>query len=122
MTTQIKAEIAPPAETLALLQQAQAAYDAGQDRQWAGLLWTAMEQVIRELAESHGIPKTNHTVILQQLDRMGVGPSDEYFSSAIGSLLMLQTHYRLGVLESYWWEDLHADMVAFIKLCHDAAQ
>ena len=115
------AAIDPNAETMSLVKQAQTAYAAGQDRQWAGLLWTAMEKALRELAQSHGIPEANNTVILKQLDKLAVGPSDEYFSSAIGSLLMLRTHYQLGVLESYWWEDLHADMVAFIKFCNNAA-
>ena len=115
------AAIDPNAETLALVKQAQTAYAAGQDRQWAGLLWTAMEKALRELAQSRGIPEANNTVILKQLDKLAVGPSDEYFSSAIGSLLMLRTHYQLGVLESYWWEDLHTDAVAFITLCHNAA-
>ena len=122
MTTQIKAEIDPHAGTPALLQQAQAAYDAGRDREWAGILWTAAEQAMRELAKSRGISGDNSVEILTRLDELDEKPWDQYFISTHGGIIMLRTHYQLGVLESYWWEDLHADMVAFINLCHDAAK
>ena len=122
MTTQIKAEINPRAGTLALLHQAQAAYDAGRDREWAGILWTAAEQAVRELSQSRGISGDNNVEVLARLDALVDKPWDRYFSSALSNLLMLRTHYRLGVLESYWWEHLHTDTIAFIKICHDAAQ
>ena len=120
MATNLKVEIDPRAATMELVKQAQAAYDAGQDRRWAGLLWAAMEKAIRELAQSRGISEANNVAILERLDNLAVGPWDEYFSSSLSNLIMLRTHHRLGVLESYWWEHLHTDTVALIALCHDA--
>ena len=55
MATHPKIEIDPQAETTALVKQAQAAYAAGQDRDWAGALWLAGERAVRELAKSRGI-------------------------------------------------------------------
>ena len=122
MTTKIKVEIDPQAGTLELVQQAQAAYDAGRDREWAGALWLAAERAMRELAQSRGISGDSAVEILARLDSLDDRPRDGYFSGALGGVGMLRTHHQLGVLESYWWEDLHADMVAFIKICHDAAK
>ena len=122
MTTKIKVEIDPQAGTMELVKQAQAAYDAGRDREWAGILWTAMEKAMRELAEAHGISGDGAVEILARLDEVEDKPWCRYFISTHGGIIMLRTHYQLGVLESYWWEDLHADMVAFIKICHDAAR
>ena len=107
--------------TQELVRQSQVAYDAGQDRRWAGLLWAAMEKAILELAKSRGIPDARTTVLLKQLDQLDVRPWDEYFSASLGSLIMLRTHYQLGVAESYWWDDLNTDAVAFIAFCHNAA-
>ena len=122
MTTQIKAEIAPPAETLALLQQAQAAYDAGRDREWAGALWLAGERAVRELAKRRGIPFDGDIIaILKHLDQYDAKTRDDYYIVKLSGLMMLETHYRLGVLEPYWWEDLHSDVIAFIAYCHAAA-
>ena len=55
MATHPKIEIDPQAETMALVKQAQAAYAAGQDREWSGVLWMAGERAVRELAQSRGI-------------------------------------------------------------------
>ena len=120
MATNLKFAIDPRAATMELVKQAQAAYDAGQDRRWAGLLWAAMEKAIRELAQSRGISEANNVAILERLDNLDVGPWDEYFSSSLGRLLMLQTHYQLGAVESYWWQYLHDSTLAFITICHDA--
>ncbi len=122
MTTKIKAEIDPQAGTMELVQQAQTAYDAGRDREWAGILWTAAERAMRELAQSRGISGDSAVDILARLDSLDDRPRDGYFSNALGGVGMLRTHYRLGALESYWWEDLHTDTVEFIKVCHDAAR
>ena len=122
MTTKIKVEIDPQAGTMELVKQAQAAYDAGRDREWAGILWTAAERAMRELAHSRGISGDNAVEILTRLDELEGKPWDRYFISTHGGIIMLRTHYQLGVLESYWWEDLHADTVEFIKVCHDAAK
>ena len=122
MTTKIKVEIDPQAGTMELVQQAQAAYDAGRDREWAGILWTAMEKAMRELAEAHGISGDGAVDILARLDEVAGKTRDRYFSSALSNLIMLRTHYQLGVLEYYWWDHLHTDTVEFIKVCHDAAK
>ena len=122
MTTKIKVEIDPQAGTMELVKQAQMAYDAGRDREWAGILWTAMEKAMRELAEAHDISGDGAVEILARLDEVEGKPWDRYFSSALSNLIMLRTHYQLGVLEYYWWEHLHTDTVEFIKVCHDAAK
>ena len=122
MTTKIKVEIDPQAGAMELVKQAQAAYDAGRDREWAGILWTAAERAMRELAQSRGISGDNAVEILTRLDEVAGKPWDRYFSSALSNLIMLRTHYQLGVLEYYWWEHLHTDTVEFIKVCHDAAK
>ena len=122
MTTKNKVEIDPQAGTLELVKQAQAAYDEGRDREWAGILWTAAERAMRELAHSRGISGDSAVEILTRLDELEGKPWDRYFISTHGGIIMLRTHYQLGVLESYWWEDLHADTVEFIKVCHDAAR
>ena len=122
MATHIKVEIGTQAETMALVEQAEAAYAAGQDREWAGVLWQAGESAVRELARSRDIaPADSIVALLNQLDQQDKTTRDGYYSRQLGGLLMLRTHYQLGVLEPYWWEDLHHDIVAYIKECHDDA-
>ena len=122
MATHPKIEIDPQTETLALVKQAQAAYAAGQDREWAGALWLAGERAVRELAKSRGIPLAGSIVaLLEQLDRQDKTVRDGYYSRQLWGLLMLRTHYQLSVLESYWWEDLHHDIIAYITECRAAA-
>lgn len=122
MATHIKVEIGTQAETMALVEQAEAAYAAGQDREWAGVLWQAGERAVRELARSRDIaPADSIVALLNQLDQQDKTARDGYYSRQLGGLLMLRTHYQLGVLEPYWWEDLHRDIVAYIKECHDDA-
>ena len=114
--------INPDTGTLELVRQAQVAYAAGCDREWAGALWLAGERAVRELAKSRGIPPTDSIVaLLDQLDRQDKTVRDGYYSRQLWGLLMLRTHYRMGVLESYWWEDLHHDIIAYINECHAAA-
>ena len=104
---------------MALVEQAQAAYDAGRDREWAGALWMAGEQVVRELAKARGIAADGDIVgVLERLDEQDDTVQDDYYGRELGGLLMLRTHYQLGALESYWWEDLHNDIVAFITECY----
>ena len=122
MTTKIKVEIDPQAGTLELVQQAQAAYDAGRDREWAGALWMAGERAVRELAKRRGIPANGDLIdVLKRLDQRDAKTRDDYYIVKLSGLMMLETHYRLGALESYWWEDLHSDVIAFIAHCHAAA-
>ena len=122
MTTKIKIEIDPQAGTMELVKQAQAAYDAGRDREWAGALWLAGERAVRELAKSRGVATDDSIVaILKQLDQQDKTVREGYYSRQVSGLLMLRTHYQLGALESYWWEDLHADIIAYINDCHAAA-
>ena len=83
---------------MALVKPVLTAYTAGQDRQWAGLLWTAMEKAIRELAHSRGISGVDNVAILKRLAQLDVRPRDGYFSASLSSLIMLRTHYQLGVL------------------------
>ena len=122
MTTNIKVEIDPQAGTMELVQQAQAAYDAGRDREWAGALWLAGERAVRELGKRRGIPASGDLIaILKHLDQRDAKTRDDYYIVKLSGLMMLETHYRLGALESYWWEDLHSDVIAFIAHCHAAA-
>ena len=101
-----------------LVEQAQAAYDAGRDREWAGALWMAGERVVRELAEARGVVADGSIVgILEELDRQDGTGRDGYHLSAFGSLMMLQTHYQLGVAPAYWWQWLHERTIAFIAEC-----
>ena len=121
MTTDLKV-VHPEKGAMALVEQAQAAYDAGRDREWAGALWMAGERVVRELAEARGIVSDGDIVaVLERLDEQDDTGRDDYYGRELGGLLMLRTHYQLGVLESYWWEDLHHDIVAFIAECHATA-
>ena len=120
MTTDLKA-VHPEKGAMALVEQAQAAYDAGRDREWAGALWMAGERVVRELAEARGIVADGSIVgILEELDRQDGTGRDGYHLSAFGSLMMLQTHYQLGVAPAYWWQWLHERTIAFIAECHAA--
>ena len=131
MTTDLKAAVhpekgtmeggLPEGGTLALVEQAQAAYDAGRDREWAGALWMAGEQVVRELAKARGIAAVGSIAgILDELDRQDGAVGDGYHSRAFGSLMMLQTHYQLGVAPAYWWQWIHEHTIAFIAECHAA--
>ena len=105
-----------------LVEQAQAAYDAGRDREWAGALWMAGERVVRELAEARGIASDGSIVaVLKQLDERDEKGRGRFYSRELGGLTMLEIHYHRGMLESYWWEDLHNDITAFITECHAAA-
>ena len=122
MTTKIKVAIDPQAGAMELVQQAQAAYDAGRDREWAGALWLAGERAVRELAKQRGIPASGDLIdVLKRLDQRDAKTRDDYYIVKLSGLMMLETHYRLGALESYWWEDLHSDVIAFIAHCHAAA-
>ena len=119
MAADIKAGVCPEGGTLALVEQAQAAYDAGRDREWAGALWMAGEGAVRELAKARGIAADGDIVaVLERLDEQDDTGRGDYYGRELGGLLMLRTHYQLGALESYWWEDLHNDIVAFIAECH----
>ena len=122
MAMDIKADgVCPERGTLALVEQAQAAYEAGRDREWAGALWMAGEGAVRELAEARGIAAEGSIAgILDELDQQDGVVGDGYHSRAFGSLMMLQTHYQLGIAPAYWWQCLHEHIIAFIAECHAA--
>ena len=82
----------------------------------------AGERAVRELGKRRGIPANGDLIaILKRLDQRDAKTRDDYYIVKLSGLMMLETHYRLGALESYWWEDLHRDVIAFIAHCHAAA-
>lgn len=103
------------------IEYARKALANGRDRQWAGALWAAGEQAIRDLGKARGIGSRDIIAIAESLDAQDAGQRERHFSSALGNVYMLRAHCQLGALESYWWADLHDDTVAFIQECYAAA-
>lgn len=101
-----------------LLQQAQAAYDAGDVRHWAGALWAAADRAIWQLGQRRGIAGATTLEMLEGLDRQEPGQRSTYasFYSAIGAL---KVHYLTGPHDDYLGPNLYEDARQFIRGCYD---
>lgn len=101
-----------------LLQQAAAAYAAGDVRRWAGVLWAAADRAVWQLGRQRSIAGATTLEILQCLDRQEPGQRPTYasFYSTIGAL---QVHCQTGTHDDYLGPDLYEDARQFIRGCYD---
>lgn len=101
-----------------LLQEARAAYDAGDVRRWAGALWAAADRAVGQLGQRRGIAGATTLEILERLDRQEPGQRPTYasFYSTIGAL---KVHCQTGPRDDYLGPNLYEDALEFIRGCYD---
>ena len=105
---------------LELVAKAQREFESGDDRQWAASLWAAVHKTFLHLAKSEFIESKDLIDIAEALDRKGHAPA-RYHTEQFITGMMLREHCQSGALEAYWHNDVHDDMVSFVRDRHAAA-
>jgi hypothetical protein len=110
----------PDLSALELVAKAQREFESGDDRQWAASLWAAVHKTFLHLAKSEFIESKDLIDIAEALDRQGHSPA-RYHTGQLITGMMLREHCQSGALEAYWHNDVHDDMVSFVRDRHAAA-